>query len=114
MCRGVCEKVLRSVANLCLQVFKDGLKRHNRLGHIDEHAALCAFLLDPKERPNRTFFWEEGIGRFFFETSQGTRPSPIHFEGVNCSGWVEREKGMDVATTFQMQLLTFSPMPFPS
>ena len=32
-------------------IMKDSLRRHSRLGHVDEHAAAAAFLLDPKERP---------------------------------------------------------------
>eukprot|EP00667_Euglena_gracilis_P032792 EG_transcript_51420 len=32
------------------KVIKGAMKRHTRLGHIDEHAAACAFMLDPKKR----------------------------------------------------------------
>eukprot|EP00667_Euglena_gracilis_P018531 EG_transcript_19701 len=33
------------------KIIRDALKKHARLGHVDEHAGACAFLLDPKERP---------------------------------------------------------------
>ena len=70
------------------------MRRHNRLGHIDEHAASCAFLLDPKERPHNN---KEAAVRFLFDHAI---PFLLHRRFDACTGYripnFVGEKEMDV------------------
>ena len=63
------------------QVFQKGMALHNRMGHIDEHAAACAFLLDPKDRPENG---TDGARQYLFDHAV---PFLLHRRFGDTSTW---------------------------